>query len=695
VSVNIQGLEGAMTGQLPGALRDLIRLSAFVLAADCAIKRGTLKNVDGGKSWRRDLRFVVPVADPALWSQPQLKRELETTLDFLSDDQYRFHFVPGQSEEGRQLTFSPPEGKRTFAGWDGVEQVMLFSGGMDSFGGAVEEALQERRKVVLVSHRSSPKMIAVQRRLVKELRLRNRSNFPLHIGIDIHKHDDALRQENTQRSRSFLYASVASAVAWLAGTHAVRFYENGIIALNVPINRQLVGARGTRTAHPRVLAGFAKILGMLTQEDYVFDNPYLELTRADVAGRIRDAGARDLLRHTRSCAGVRTGTRGQPFCGVCSQCVDRQFAARAAGMLDDDPEEMYELQIFDHPMKKAHDIQLGLAYVGTARQFAKVGTGAEFQSIFGEINDALPELAQLWECGTSTARERVRVLHQRHGQMVVDVLGRELHDRAAKLIDGTQHPESLLSRCVEQGQQASKELYGETARAEGGGGDDEAGRPEELQSAEGDGGDANGAVNAPVDPVEVLQPGALMAENTFIKVGDAWLVGLRGKRGLIVKDFAGMPLIRVLLAHSGRELSVLELEAAAKGELVQPKPKDLGPKMDAAYVAEVRKRLPEIELEMAAAAEMCDQQEVLRLRAEKESLEDRITEAHGLGGAVRQVAPEVEKARSRATRAVERSIKHITKLEGGSPLGRHLHSLIRRGFTFAYQDEERAWKTES
>ena len=53
--------------------------------------------------------------------------------------------------------------------------------------------------------------------------------------------------ESTQRSRSFLYIAIGAAIAEMLGKSCVRFYENGVISLNLPICAQVVGAKATRT----------------------------------------------------------------------------------------------------------------------------------------------------------------------------------------------------------------------------------------------------------------------------------------------------------------------------------------------------------------------------------------------------------------------------------------------------------------
>jgi hypothetical protein len=68
-----------------------------------------------------------------------------------------------------------------------------------------------------------------------------------------------LNREYTQRSRSFLYAALGATVAAMVGRDRIRFYENGVVSLNLPVSAQAIGARATRTTHPRVLNGFAEL----------------------------------------------------------------------------------------------------------------------------------------------------------------------------------------------------------------------------------------------------------------------------------------------------------------------------------------------------------------------------------------------------------------------------------------------------
>ena len=86
----------------------------------------------------------------------------------------------------------------------------MFSGGLDSLAGAIDEVLNEKHKVVLVTHKSTPKLNTRHRRLEKMIADKAGENAPLHIGVRVNK-NKGLNYEYTQRSRSFLYLRLPEA----------------------------------------------------------------------------------------------------------------------------------------------------------------------------------------------------------------------------------------------------------------------------------------------------------------------------------------------------------------------------------------------------------------------------------------------------------------------------------------------------
>jgi hypothetical protein len=78
----------------------------------------------------------------------------------------------------------------------------------------------------------------------------------------------------------------------MIGLSRLRFYENGVVSLNLPPSAQVVGARASRTTHPGVLAGFGALFTALLGKEFVVQNPFLWDTKTDVVKRVAGPGAR-------------------------------------------------------------------------------------------------------------------------------------------------------------------------------------------------------------------------------------------------------------------------------------------------------------------------------------------------------------------------------------------------------------------
>ena len=167
VRLEIGDISRRLLANISDVHADLLEIASYIYAADSAIPRGGNTDAQLGARWRRKLRFVIPVRQPNLWSSDPVLSALVETISFLSDDDYEFEF--------RLLENPPPvEGYFAFTGDEDVrftpDEVILFSGGLDSFAGTVEELVAHGKKVALVSHRSASKIVNAQKYLINELR---------------------------------------------------------------------------------------------------------------------------------------------------------------------------------------------------------------------------------------------------------------------------------------------------------------------------------------------------------------------------------------------------------------------------------------------------------------------------------------------------------------------------------------------
>src|SRR5262249_28797223 len=139
-----------------------------------------------------------------------------------------------------------------------------------------------------------PKLNNVHRDLEVMLQGKAGEFAPWHLHVQICKRKE-LNREYTQRTRSFLYVSLGATVATMVNQRSVRFYENGVVSMNLPVCAQVVGSRATRTTHPRTLNDFQELLSQVSGGSFSVENPFLWETKGEVIGKILKAGCGDLI----------------------------------------------------------------------------------------------------------------------------------------------------------------------------------------------------------------------------------------------------------------------------------------------------------------------------------------------------------------------------------------------------------------
>lgn len=291
INLKIGDICDRMVANMPEVLIDLLEISSYVYCADQFTKRGTNLMRDMGAEWRRKFDFRIPVRRPDIWMTSPVVDALTDTLSFLSEDEYRFEFVKYENPPSMEpyLDF----GDSSVQGFQ-PDEIILFSGGIDSLAGAVDELLGNGKRVALVSHCSSRMIQSKQSALVAALRDRTESGQLFHVPVTVNKnHEDG--KEFTQRSRSFLFATLGVVVARLFKRNTVHFFENGIVSLNFPTAEHALGARATRTTHPQVIEGFSRLFSTILDETITFNNLFLWKTKSDIVQILADRGCADLI----------------------------------------------------------------------------------------------------------------------------------------------------------------------------------------------------------------------------------------------------------------------------------------------------------------------------------------------------------------------------------------------------------------
>jgi hypothetical protein len=211
VRLEIEDISRRLLANLSNVHADLLEIASYIYAADSAISRGDKTDSHLGAMWRRKFRFVIPVRQPKLWSSDPITAALVETISFLSDDDYEFEFHQLEKPPPVESYFRLSDAKDAkFV----PDEVFLFSGGLDSFAGTVEELVAHGKKVVLVSHRSASKITEAQNYLIGQLRRRFGVDRVLHVPVRANLKED-LGKEPTHRTRSFLFASIGAVTAHL------------------------------------------------------------------------------------------------------------------------------------------------------------------------------------------------------------------------------------------------------------------------------------------------------------------------------------------------------------------------------------------------------------------------------------------------------------------------------------------------
>jgi 7-cyano-7-deazaguanine synthase in queuosine biosynthesis len=438
VRVHLERLTRRLCAGLPAAATDLLEVAAYVYAADQMVPRGGLRQFDYGPRWRRHFRFEIPVRRPKLWQRPALMEALIGTLTFLTDDDYEFAFRPFRQPPRIDGYLFDEAG---FEGPPDFDEVLLFSGGLDSLCGAVREILAGQHKVVLVSHRSNSKIASRQSDLVEAItkELPNPRLRPLHLPVAVNK-DPEMTADYNQRSRSFLFAALGAIVARVFKLHRLRFYENGVSSFNLPLSPQVIGGRASRTTHPQVLKGYERLFSELFGVSFQVENPFLWRTKAQILREIKASGYGGLCGETCSCIHTHEATADKPHCGCCSQCVDRRLTALAAGLnAQEDRPDRYRSDVLTGA-REGEELTLVEEYHRAALRLRALANPTAFLDAYPELVRALGHVG----LPSHEAAERAWNLHRSHGEEVSQALSEEVRRAADPIVLHTHPPNSLL-----------------------------------------------------------------------------------------------------------------------------------------------------------------------------------------------------------------------------------------------------------
>ena len=410
-----------------------------MFAADRVASRGDVRAAGMGQQWRRSFNFKIAVRDPAHWSQPEITRSMCEVLELMSEDDFDFEFlqcdVAAPSSDYFRFVDDPVAS-------GAVAPVVLFSGGLNSLAGTLEELTSNRKQVILVSHQSSSKVTSHQNKLVKALNERYPGRI-LHLPVRMNLIGIAA-PENSQRTRTFFFSCLAGAVASEMEAPGIRFYENGIMSLNLPMSEQVVGTAATRSTHPRTLAEMGAFLEAALSRACIIDNPFILKTKAEVLRTFEACGQQGLIENAFTCTEVRRLVKGHSHCGGCLQCLHRRFGVHAGSLTGWDLDGKYVLDLYTSP-RTGKDLTMAVDFVRNARKFSLMSVEQFWQAHPLELSRLRGAVA----LGTlEQAVKGMYDLHKKFGTEVVHVIEQGLENHKAELSKGLIAPKSLLTLVV-------------------------------------------------------------------------------------------------------------------------------------------------------------------------------------------------------------------------------------------------------
>lgn len=317
VSLNVQGnMYSDVLMFCDNNVYDLINIALFVYTADKSLNREWFYD-----QWHRRITLSIGVHD--LDKMNSIKSHLSKTLGFLSGDIWEFDFY---KVEAPRLSTS----KHIFNEMEMPEVISLFSGGLDSFIGAID-LLHERKNVYFfgVTHRGKSTG-RPQRKLFEYLVNKYGIESEKYVSVCIETNKS---NESSTRTRSFLYISLAVGLASIYKVRKVLIPENGFVSLNIPLTESRLGSGSTKSTHPYFIKAYKEIL-ISFGIDVEIELPYLFKTKGQMIDECKDQlFLSQTIEDTISCANANSQrVKGISHCGVCWPCIVRRSAINSSRM---------------------------------------------------------------------------------------------------------------------------------------------------------------------------------------------------------------------------------------------------------------------------------------------------------------------------------------------------------------------------
>lgn len=403
-----EGFSELLFKSLPARFADWLDIALFVYLADRASLRRSKQRPDYPDQWGRRIRLRLPVREPAIWNSPRVEECLRTLLAWMTDDEWEFEFIgkPSGSATEQEFLFE----------WLGTKprRICLFSGGLDSFAGAVRDLTEyPHHHHVFVSGCTSGRQQHQQVKQVGGLRQAFSPEIThLLVPYGIRARADGQAEERSQRTRGFVHLTLGVVTAQLCGALELALTENGIGAINLPYNAGQVGTANSRAVHPVTLNLMEAFAASVTGAPFAIRNLGLFRTKGELCAHPAFAQLGHLIQETFTCDGFPNRVADKPQCGRCTSCLLRRQALFHAGWADAGERYVYDVANPDdtHAIGQMRSMT---AQVKSLLHWRKKGEAA-FLAHFPQLHECADILAAGIPGGRNEARRQLASLYARY-----------------------------------------------------------------------------------------------------------------------------------------------------------------------------------------------------------------------------------------------------------------------------------------
>ncbi len=305
---------------------DLFVIGISIFALDKRINRRLFKDC-----WTREISVSIPVLNENVWNKT--KDWWNKILCFLTGDIWDVNFRQCFKQYSKR-----DNPNRIHLHIEKCDCVSLFSGGLDSYCGAVK-LLEDGKSPCLIGHNEYPKLRKKQQEFVDCFQSIYDNQMVKFISFSANSRAPKDMQgkklvgaENTSRGRSLLFLSAAISIAGILGdTVPVYIPENGFIGLNIPLTNSRKGTCSTRTTHPYFIKGLQDILQSVGIRNPII-NFFAFSSKREIVDSVKDTKAfkthyMDTISCSHPCLARynKKGHNEYPInCGYCYPCLIRK-----------------------------------------------------------------------------------------------------------------------------------------------------------------------------------------------------------------------------------------------------------------------------------------------------------------------------------------------------------------------------------